>query len=129
LVHEEVWEFWEFFQQKLIFAVLCTALGVYRSWHRIWVHYRTAMCITYFGMLYYSSFIWKNPVVRKCTKQILCPWWNWTIFQFLVLKKQKKTNGMSSFGYFGRFFETTHTAWWSTLQKNSSKKILKKKIH
>jgi hypothetical protein len=90
LVHGEVWEVWDFFQQKLIFAVLCTVLGVIRSWHRIWAHYCTAMCITYYVMLYYSSFIWKNPVVPKCTEQIMCPWWNWTIFQFLVLKNRKK---------------------------------------
>jgi hypothetical protein len=25
-------------------------------------------------------------------EQILCPWLNWTIFQFLAPKKQEKTN-------------------------------------
>jgi hypothetical protein len=85
----EPWHNYFFF---FFFVLYRIVLGVFRSWHRIWAHYRTAMCITYFGMLYYSSFIWKNPVVRKCTEQILCPWWNWTIFQFLVLKKQKKPN-------------------------------------
>jgi hypothetical protein len=31
-------------------------------------------------------------ILRKVMEQILCPWLNWTIFQFLAPKKQEKTN-------------------------------------
>jgi hypothetical protein len=51
--------------------------------HRIWAHYRTAMSITYFGMLHYSSFTnlpgpppappWKKSGSYVCPAPIMAP--------------------------------------------------------
>jgi hypothetical protein len=53
-VHGEVREF---FLQKLIFAVLCTVLGVFRPRHRIYEQLQTNKCIIYLKQPYSSTFI------------------------------------------------------------------------
>jgi hypothetical protein len=63
-VHEEVREF---FLQKLIFAVLCTVLGVFRPWHRIYKQLQTNKCITYLKQPYSSTFIWNRWTATEMT--------------------------------------------------------------
>jgi hypothetical protein len=64
LVHGEVREF---FLQKLIFAVLCSVLGIFRPWHSIYEQLRTNKCITYLKQPYSSTFIWNRWTVTEMT--------------------------------------------------------------